>query len=71
VEKGEALKMVIEKALKQSNNTGQPKENWELKDESGNLLDLDKKISDFGFTDNVKLFLNIKAGVGGKIGTPR
>ena len=59
------LRTVIPKALEQTGNTGQPLENWELRDEAGNLLDLDKKIGDFAFADGTKLSLNLKAGVGG------
>ena len=44
---------------------GSPSENWELRDAEGNLLDLDKKIEDYGFPEKVRLFLNLKAGVGG------
>jgi len=56
---------VVNKALNESGNSGQPLENWELRDASGQVLDLHKKVGDYGFTDGVKLFLNLKAGVGG------
>jgi Protein of Unknown function (DUF2604) len=59
------LHTVIPKALEASGNIGQPPENWELRDANGELLDLDRKIKDFGFPADVKLFLNLKAGVGG------
>jgi len=59
------LQTVIPHALKESGNVGQPPENWELKDAAGNLLDLNKKIEDFHFADDVKLFLSLKAGVAG------
>lgn len=60
-----ALESIIEKALHQTHNTGQPKENWELKDAAGNVLDLHRSFSDYGFSTDVKLYLNLKAGVGG------
>jgi hypothetical protein len=60
------LKTVIGKALEKSGNVGQPAENWELKDASGALLDLDKKIGEYHFADGVKLFLSLKAGVAGE-----
>ena len=60
-----ALGSVIEKALHQTHNTGQPKENWELKDAAGNVLDLRRSYSDYAFPDGAKLYLNLKAGVGG------
>jgi hypothetical protein len=59
------LRTIIPKALQQTGNAGQPPENWELKDTQGTLLDLDKKIGDFHFPEDVKLFLSLKAGVGG------
>ena len=59
------LGTIIPDALRQTDNTGQPPENWELRDTDGNLLDLDKKIEDYPFTDKTRLFLNLKAGVGG------
>lgn len=59
------LHTIIPKALEQTGNAGQPKENWELRDEAGALLTLDQKIKDFGFPLDVRLFLNLKAGVGG------
>ena len=60
-----SLGTIIPDALHQTENSGQPPENWELRDADGTLLDLDKKIGDFGFPDKTRLFLNLKAGVGG------
>jgi uncharacterized protein DUF2604 len=59
------LRTVVEKALADSNNTGQPAENWELRNEAGALLELGKKVGDFHFAPDTKLFLSLKAGVGG------
>jgi hypothetical protein len=59
------LKVVVERALKESGNTGQPIDNWELRDAAGQVLDLAKTIADYGITDDARLFLNLKAGVGG------
>ncbi len=59
------LHTLLEHALEVSGNTGQPKENWELRDEQGNILDLSRKIEEYGFSEATKLFLNLKAGVGG------
>ena len=61
----EPLSSIIPDALEQTGNTGQPPANWELRDSDGTLLDLNKKIEDYGFQDKVRLFLNLKAGVGG------
>jgi len=59
------LRTVIPIALEQTGNTGQPPENWELRDAAGMELDVAKKIEDFQFPADVRLFLNLKAGVGG------
>ncbi len=59
------LRTVIPKALEESGNTGQPPENWELRDADGAELDLDRRIGDYGFPLDVRLFLNLKAGIGG------
>lgn len=60
------LHTIIPKALEQTGNTGQPPDNWELRDAQGTLLDTSQKISSFGFDSDTKLFLNLKAGVGGE-----
>lgn len=49
--------------LSQNDNTGQPPENWEIKDENGNLLNLDKHLSDYEHLDQI--WFSLKAGVGG------
>lgn len=59
------LHTVIPKALEQTNNAGQPPDNWELRDAAGALLDGAKKIQDYAFGSGIKLFLNLRAGVGG------
>ena len=59
------LGTIIPDALHQTEHSGQPPENWELRDADGNLLDLNKKIGDYGFQDKTRLFLNLKAGIGG------
>ena len=59
------LRSLVGRALELSGNVGQPPENWELRDAEGILLDLDKKIKEFSFPEVVKLFLNLKAGIGG------
>lgn len=59
------LSTAVEKALEQTGNTGQPADNWELRNALGVELDLHKKIEDFHFEPGTQLFLNLKAGVGG------
>lgn len=60
------LGTIIPRALEQTGNTGQPPENWELRDAQGTLLDTSQKIASFGFPPGVHLMLNLKAGVGGQ-----
>ena len=59
------LKLVIT-ALQQTNHSGQPPENWELRTESGEVIhDLEKSVGEYGLTSKDQLFLNLKAGEGG------
>jgi hypothetical protein len=59
------LRTVIEHALQQTGNSGQPIDNWELRDAGGQVLDPTRKISEFNFAPGTSLFLSLKAGVGG------
>lgn len=59
------LQTIIPEALRETENTGQPPENWELRDEPGTLLDPHRKVEDFHFAAGAKLFLSLKAGIGG------
>lgn len=63
--KNAPLQTFIPRALEQTGNAGQPPDNWELRDSAGALLSLTQKIGDFNFAADVRLFLNLKAGVGG------
>ena len=62
------LGTIIPIALQQTGNSGQPPENWELRDAEGTRLDLNKLIGDYNFPEDYRLFLNLKAGVGGCCG---
>jgi Protein of Unknown function (DUF2604) len=59
------LHTIIPKALAATGNVGQPPENWDLRDADGNVLDTDRKIESFGWVAGVRLFLSLKAGIGG------
>jgi Protein of Unknown function (DUF2604) len=59
------LHVVRQKALEETKNLAQPPENWEIKNEAGDVLDPDKKVGEFGFGKEVTLFLSLKAGVAG------
>lgn len=64
--KNAPLHTIIPRALAETGNAGQPPESWELRDVAGVLLPPDQKIEEFNFPAGVKLFLNLKAGVGGR-----
>lgn len=60
-----SLEALISHALNESHNNGQPKENWELKDPAGNVIDPHKKWKDLGLPSGATLSLYPRAGVGG------
>ena len=55
----------VKYALKKSGNSGQPPERWELRDDSGQPIDTSKTFGALGIKPGAKLFLSLKAGVGG------
>ena len=57
-----------EKALEGSGNSGQPIQNWELRDGAGNVVDMGTKIAQSDIKEGATLYLNLKAGVGGSSG---
>lgn len=59
------LQTVLNQALGDTQNSAQPPENWEMRDEAGNLLDLTKKIGLFAFAAGTVLLVNLKAGAAG------
>lgn len=59
------LHAVAQHALKQSDSKDRPLSDFDLKDSSGNPLDLSKKVEDFGFSPGTKLFLALKVGIQG------
>lgn len=59
------LHVALQKALNDTNNQGQPIDKWEVRDEAGNQLDVNKKISELGLVDGVVLMVSLKAGAAG------
>jgi len=59
------LESIVPIALSQTHNQGQPPENWELRDAAGQILDVHRAIESFHFAPGTRLFLSLKAGVGG------
>ena len=61
----ELLGDIRQKALEQTQNLAQPAESWEIKTETGDLLDAGKKVGEYHFGLEVTLFLSLSAGVAG------
>jgi Protein of Unknown function (DUF2604) len=60
------LAEVVTQALAQTQNSGQPVENWELRGPDGApLTDLQVKVKKLDFDKSDQLFLNLRAGIGG------
>ena len=59
------LRDIVKIALDKSGNSGQPIDNWELRDAGGQVLELNRTIESYGIVTGANLFLNLKAGVGG------
>jgi len=62
---GDTLLSVLEKALKKSENTGQPVDAWQVTDEPGNLLDVAETLSGLGISDGAVLLASLKTGAAG------
>lgn len=61
----EQIDEAVKYALKESGNIGQSPDRWELREESGQPIDTGKTFGALGIKAGAKLFLNLKAGVGG------
>ncbi len=61
----ELLRKVAERALKKSENVGQPLENWDLRNEVGEILDLNRTVGSYHLKDGALLSLTLKAGIAG------
>jgi uncharacterized protein DUF2604 len=59
------LKEAVARALSESGNTGRPPSEWQVRDAAGVLLEVDRKIKDFGFSNGTRLFLSLAVGAGG------
>lgn len=62
---GDTLLSMLEKALKKSENTGQPADAWQVTDEPGNLLDVAATLSGLGIRDGAVLLASLKTGAAG------
>ena len=59
------LEAAVEQALSGSGNTSRPASEWQVRDANGVLLETQRKLKDFGFTDGTRLFLSLAVGAGG------
>ncbi|MEN3236379.1 multiubiquitin domain-containing protein [Methylobacterium ajmalii] len=65
VREGTPLEKIRREALETTQNIGRPDDDWEFKDEAGNVLDLAQTVAGLGLHDGDLLFLSLKAGVAG------
>ena len=65
INRNETLEHAVREALRESGNHGQPPEDWELRNEAGQLLALSMRSDEAGLVDGQTLFLSPKAGAGG------
>ncbi len=60
------LSTAVQQVLRQSNNTGRPFADWELRDDRGQLLATDHSFAEHAWlTENNYLYVTIRIGVGG------
>lgn len=59
------LLTVVNKALADTHNTGQPAERWELRDEEGNLYETNRKIEEYNFPEGITLYLTLRLAQAG------
>ena len=59
------LKVSVEKALDQTGNTGREFSDWQVR-WNDIKLDITKKVEDFNFPPDAKIFISLKEGIGGQ-----
>ena len=61
----QTLGSAVAHALAESGNTSRPPSEWQVRDANGVLLETQRHIKDFGFTNGTRLFLGLAVGAGG------
>lgn len=61
------LGLAVERALKESGNTGRPPDEWEVRDSNGVLLEMGRTIERLGLKNGARLFLSLRVGAGGRL----
>ena len=60
------LSVAVQQALQLSNNTARPLDDWELRDDVGRLLSMDRSFADHAWLgDNNYLYVTRRVGAGG------
>ncbi|HEY0638391.1 MAG TPA: DUF2604 domain-containing protein [Pseudonocardiaceae bacterium] len=62
---GVPLGGVVEPALREAGLLHHPLNQWEMRGEAGDLLDESVPLGDYGFGGGKRMYLNLRAGVGG------
>jgi len=62
----EPLHVARDHALKEGEHSGRAPDDWEIKDVNGNILDPTRKIEEFNFQRDTKLYMNQKVSGGGE-----
>lgn len=65
VNHNQTVRHLVEKALRESGNQGQAADQWELRTESGTLIEQSLQVDEAGLHEGITLFLNPKTGAGG------
>ena len=56
---------LVEAALKESQNTGRPLDDWIITDIHGNPIDMNSKVGDAGIVAGATVVISLKSGVTG------
>ena len=55
----------VQRVLEESNNTGRPPEEWEVRDVGGVLLEINRTPKELGLQEGARLFLSLRVGAVG------
>ena len=60
-----SLKALVARALEETNSVGRPPDDWELRNEAGQSINVDGSAESNGLADGAVLFLSLKTGAAG------
>ena len=55
----------VQRVLEESNNTGRPPEEWEVRNVDGVLLEMNRTPKELNLQEGARLFLSLRVGAGG------